>query len=294
MSTDQIDLEGRRYSRVDRHRPENSLDSKLYTDTSTYLRIGPAPTIEANLRAHRSLEAAGFPVPNVISEGTQNEEKYFIENSVGEKTFRIRFAEEVKVNGAISDTSFNEFIEISRQYIQAQSSATVPRDEQLFLDFSHLEALCIELPTYAERIRKAAAHHIAQLEVFPFVLSHGDFSPNNIFAEGIIDLEDALSAPFGYDAICSVATADWYPDGVDFEFEVTPYHFTIAQKETYAHVCDAVSTQAGHPPISEYAGHFEFFRAVWLTEGMSTWPKTQTYRHARFVEKYLGVTYGGK
>ncbi|MES2202983.1 MAG: phosphotransferase [Patescibacteria group bacterium] len=287
MESQNILIEGRIYEPVARHRPPAPGDSRLYKGDGVFVRVGNAEKIDANLLVHRRLEKAGFPVPRILGEGAVGDEKYFIEESLGDTILRLQFAEEFANTGHILEESFSSFINIMRRYLTAQTKAVADGDAATFIEKVQVNRLCKELPEYAERIQAKASEHLKLLSRFPFVLSHGDLSPNNLFPEGIIDLEDSLSAPFGYDAVCALMTGDWYPGDVEFEFEVTPYYFTPAQKAEFLDMCDNVSTTAGFPPISSSIESFSFFRAAWLTANMGEWPKTQKYRHDRFIREYL-------
>ena len=287
MAKARIEVQGQTYALVERHRPAKADDSRVYRGYNSFLRIGPASTIAANLAAHSRLEKAEFPVPRIIGTGDIGDERYFIEESLGEKTYRLQFADEVAQSGEISEKSFKEFLDVMRKYLIAQAKSSVSRDAQMFVELAHIDRLRAEFPEIASAIATKSAEHLSALSVFPFVLSHGDLSPNNLFSKGVIDLEDSLPAPFGYDAVCALTTTEWYPGDVPFEFDVTPYHFTAAQKERYLAMCDEIAEAHGLPKISTHVDDFNFFRAVWLTEGMAEWPKTQKYRHDRFVREWL-------
>jgi hypothetical protein len=282
-----IEIEGRTYDLVERHRPRGANDSRIYKGFGTFVRIGPADVIDANLAVHKRLENAGFPVPHILQEGRHGDESYFIEESLGEKILRLRFADEVRDLGEISKESFDTFLEVMQRYLSAQAKTLVLRDESKFLELMRVDKLCEELPAFAANIKDKAAQHLASLSKFPFALSHGDLSPNNMLPKGVIDLEDTLPAPFGYDAISALTTCEWFPESGDFEFPITPYHFAEAQKAEYLAMCDKVSARTSLPSISANLKDFDFFRAVWLTEGMADWPRSRKYRHERFIREYL-------
>lgn len=287
MSMSPLQIDGRTYEHVQRYRPHDEHDVRIYRGNDQFVRIGPAPTVDAILAIHTNLTRAGIPVPRITSIGTLGGEKYFMESSLGDETLRRQFAREVEESGSIREESFRAFTGIVRRYLLAQGAARIARDEDAFLRSTHVHPLADELPEEAARIRARAAEHLAALADFPFVLSHGDFSPSNLFEGGAIDLEESMPAPFGYDAVCALTTSEWYPGNSHFEFRVTPYHFTASQRREYLALCDEVSQQFGFPPISAHVHDFDFFRAAWLTEGMQEWPKTQAYRHDRFVKHYL-------
>jgi thiamine kinase-like enzyme len=282
-----IEIDGRTYELVERHRPRDKNDSRIYKGFDSFVRVGPAAVIDANLAVHRRLENAGFPVPHILQEGSTGDERYFIEESLGEQILRLQFADEVKVSRQISEPSFDSFVEVIHRYLDAQAKTRLPRDTNEFLDRMHVVRLCKELPTFASKIQEKTTQHLEAISQFPFVLSHGDLSPNNMLPKGIIDLEDTLPAPFGYDAVSALMTYEWFPEDGDFEFPITFYDFTEKQKAKYLAMCDEVSANNSFPRISDHLKDFDFFRAVWLTEGMAEWPKSKKYRNERFIKEYL-------
>jgi hypothetical protein len=282
-----IEIDGRTYELVERHRPRDENDSRIYKGFNTFVRIGPAPVVEANLTAHKRLANAGFPVAHILRDGTVGDERFFIEESLGERILRLEFADEVKAHGEITADSFDSFVGIIRQYLEAQAKLPAPNGSHDFFERMHVARLCDELPELSSAIEEKAEQHFKAISAFPFVVSHGDLSPNNMLSKGVIDLEDSLSAPFGYDAVSALTTCEWFPEDVEFEFPITPYHFTQSQRAQYLSMCDEVATGNNLPSVSANLDHLDFFRAVWLTEGMAEWPKTKRYRHERFIREYL-------
>lgn len=284
---DTIEIAGRTYELLPRLHPNVKEKIRIYKGHDSYVRVGAAARIDRIVATHRRLAGAGAPVPQLLEEGTIGDEKYVIEKSLGQKILRLEFADEVAAQGHVSDASFASLVELMRRYLIAQTALQEESAAAEFLSRMHIEALCEELPDFAPRIREVASNCVSSLSGFPFVLSHGDLSPNNIVASGIIDLEDSVAAPFGFDAVSVLVTGDWFPGDVDFEFEVTPYHVTPGQKAEYLAMCDSVCADNGFPLISRHIFEFDFFRVAWLTAGMDEWPKTQRYRHERFVKEYL-------
>ena len=206
-----VEIDGRTYELLERHQPSERNHVRIYSDDTGFVRVGPAGIIDANLRIHKHLEAEGFPVPRILREGNIGDEKYFIEESLGIKILRLQFADELRESGRISRQSFEAFLKVVEKFLVAQAKTIGPKDEGAFLAGMHVARLCEELPAYASKIRARASDSLGSLSEFPFVLSHGDFSPSNLFPKGIIDFEDSLSAPFGYDAVCALTTCEWFP-----------------------------------------------------------------------------------
>lgn len=280
---DSIELDGKTYEHVKTQRGQLS----VYRSDDSYMRIGPSDAIERDLSTHHDMEHAGFPVPRVLRRGTIEYGDYFIEQSLGDKTFRMIFAEDYAELGAVSDMHFNEFVRITESLLRAQLATrggVLDRDE--FAGGIHLDILKAELPAAADAIERRFDAALARTSPLSPVLSHGDYGPPNVYPLGIIDIEDAFHAPFGFDAVSGICTIDWFPFGDQYEFRAQ-YRFTTEQVARYYAMCDGVCAQAGLPALSAFKDDLEFFRAVWLTVRMHEWPHIQKFRYDLFASKYL-------
>lgn len=279
-----IELEGTNFEFVKSQRDGNSA---IYKGPESYLRIGSSEKIHSDLALHKRMESAGFPVARLIAEGELDGQAYFIESSVGEKTLSKTFAEETEVTGAISQESFNHFLNITDQFARAQlRTQTAERNFEGFADGIHLDILCQELPHYAERIRAKFKEIQKRTTGLPFVISHGDFNPHNLYAGGAIDLEDSYHAPFGHDLIGGIISIDYFPDSQEFEY-FAKYRFSEEQKRRYLELLDGICDEQGLPQLSGFQSDFEFTRAVWLLVRMHKWPKLQKFRYDKFIEEFL-------
>lgn len=279
-----IELEGTTFEFVKSQRDGNS---SVYKGPDSYLRIGSADKIHSDLALHKRMESAGFPVAKLIDEGELDGKAYFIESSVGEKTLSNTFAEETETTGAISQESFNQFLNIADQFARAQlRTKTSDRNFEEFADGIHLDSLCQELPQYAEKIQIRFREIQERTAGLPFVISHGDFNPHNLYAGGAIDLEDSYHAPFGHDLIGGIVSIDYFPDSEEFEY-FARYRFSEEQKAKYLEFLDGICDEQSLPKLSDFQSDFEFTRAVWLLVSMHKWPKLQKFRYDKFTEKFL-------
>ncbi len=277
-----LTLDGKAYSLIREQR--NGI--RLYKGDDSYVRVGSADRIERDITSHRAMAKAGYPVAAILTEGDMAGERYFVEQSLGEKTFRTLFEEDITAHGAISDERFNEFLRISKHFLQAQAKKVVSPDPQAFATAIHLEMIRAELPQYSISLGQKFERICERLVKFPYVLSHGDFNASNMLPYGVIDLEDVASAPFGFDAVSPVATLDWFPDGPDFEY-FARYRYSDSQRSTYLTMIDAVSQEAGFPAITPYYDDLAFCRGVWSCVRMHEWPKLQKWRYDKFIKTYL-------
>lgn len=264
----------------------------IYKGNNLFLRVGDTERILKDLQIHREMLELGFPVAEIVSDGFIDDYRYFIETSLGDDNFSAIFTQEVSEIGKISEENFGDFLNIAKKL--GQSQLKTMSSERDFIKFSkdiHLAMLLEELPEYAEKIKTRFEKAVSSLSRLPFVLTHGDFNPFNTHRKGIIDLENASYAPFGYDIISGVGTTDYFPfskdhQSKDFEF-VTGYIFSQKQKDVYFEIFDLLSLEFNLPKISKFREDLMFTRAIWLLVGMHKWPKLQEFRYRKFINEYL-------
>lgn len=279
-----IELGGITFELVKSQRDGNS---SVYKGSNSYLRIGNVGKIHSDLALHKRMKSAGFPVAEIISEGEVDGKAYFVESSVGDKTLSQMFAEEIEVTGSISEESFDQFLNVTDQFARAQiRTKTQERDIEEFSNGIHLDILCQELPQHAEKIQTKFKEIQARITELPFVISHGDFNPYNLYAGGVIDLEDSYCAPFGHDLIGGIVSIDYFPDSSVFEY-FAKYKFSEEQKRKYMALLDGICDEERLPKLSLFQSDFEFTRAVWLLVRMHKWPNIQKFRYDKFIEKFL-------
>lgn len=279
-----IELQGMIYELVKSQRDGNSA---VYKGPESYLRIGTREKIESDLTRHKRMEFAGFPVAKLIAEGELDGQTYYIESSVGERTLSQAFAEDTEATGLINEESFSQFLDVTDKFARAQlRTDTFERDFEEFSDGIHLDILCQELPEHAEKILVKFKEIQDRTAELPFVISHGDFNPHNLYPGGAIDLEDSYHALFGHDLIGGIVSIDYFPDSPEYEY-FAKYRFSEEQKDSYLKLIDGICDEQNLPRLSDFQSDFEFTRAVWLLVRMHNWPKLQKFRYDKFIEKFL-------
>lgn len=258
----------------------------LYKSADAYLRLGASERIAREIETHRRMLEAGYPVAKIIAEGTIADGSYFIEESLGDKTFRTLFEEDIQREGTITAAHWDELVAITERYLRAQIRSTIPADGAAFACGVHLDLIVKELNQYSISLPDKFNRILQKLSDFPYVFSHGDFNAANMFPSGIIDFEDAFPAPFGFDAVTVLANIEWFPLEDTYEYYAR-YRFTNAQKEAYLTMCDGVAKDVGLPPISFFYDDFIFCRAIWSTVRMHEWPKLQAWRYNKFIKTFL-------
>ncbi len=260
--------------------------SAVYRGEGCYLRIGESSKILKDLNFHKQMEKAGFPVAKLLQEGEHDGQTYFIEASLGERRLGLVFADDMKRIGEVEDVHFRELCGVITRHLEAQVTARVPVAWNEFASGIHLDWLVEELPELKEQLHarfKVVQERLCQL---PFVVTHGDFNAQNLYGNGVIDLEDSFPAPLGYDVVTILTTVDFTPNESAYEF-FSKYTFSEAQRTTLIQSTDETFVRFGVPPLSPYVDEFAFCRAVWMTVRMSEWPKTREWRITELREKYL-------
>src|SRR3989344_4136529 len=277
-----LDIEGTEYTLVGVQRGGLA----VYRGSNGYLRLGDEISVARDVASHREMEQAGYPIARIIAEGEMLEGSYYIETSQGDISFRNLFSAEIQSDGEISDSTFKTFLEIVERYLSRQVSTRRVTDGADFRARVKLDALCAEMPQQAEELTAQFEQTVEALSAMPYVLSHGDFNAANLYERGVIDLEDTLSAPFGYDAVTALCTVDWIPPEGNYEY-TRSYTFTRAQKEEYMALVDTVTLRNGIPPVSYSYQSLEFLRAIWMVSDLQKWPRARAYMHKQFMNKYL-------
>ena len=259
----------------------------VYRGSRGYARIGAPDAVRALKARHRAFAAAGFPVASIKEEGTQDGEDFYIEASLGAERLGIRFRREWEA-GMIPDSTFEIFMAIMLEITAAQISAGSLFGRSDLAAGIHLEEISSVQPEDARRLRARFDLAMHRLASMPVVACHGDLNPQNMFADGIIDFEDAFAGPLGYDQVSAIYTTELNPVGAQYEFPAH-YRFSADQISRYYRAIDERFVAAGSPALSTVRRDLEFCRSVWAAHGMDAWPQTQAWRF-RHLEMFLDDT----
>ena len=280
----EINLKGKVFKLV---RVQRDGGTGVYKSDDEFLRIGEKEKIHKDLELHKNMEAGKFPVARLIEEGELSGQYYFIESSLGDNHLGKLFAEDMLRGGTISNKNFETFLKIVESFGKAQlKTNTDIKNYEVFAKGIHLDILCDELPQYSEAILSCFKNTIDKLSVFPFVISHGDLNPNNLYPTGVIDLEDSFYGPFGLDLVTAIVHINYFPDSKEYEY-FAGYRFTPEQKKRYFLLIDSIATYGGLSALSSCKTEFEFCRAIWSLVRMDKWPKIQKFRYDLFIKKFL-------
>ncbi|MDD4989285.1 MAG: aminoglycoside phosphotransferase family protein, partial [Candidatus Pacebacteria bacterium] len=214
----EIIVEGETYTYV---RTRNQMPVSIYKGENSFLRIGPPKLIEKEVMYHKRLLDFGFPLAQIIAEGKYEDQKYFIEVSLGEFHFGQICVEDFAQNGFVSESIFRNLLEMTKKYAKAQLdtiSSSGKFNPEEFKKLILFETILEEAPHLAEKSRRCmekVEEHIASL---PTVITHGDFNPHNIFPKGVIDWERTTVAPAGYDLATNISQIFFFPHAGEYEF----------------------------------------------------------------------------
>lgn len=278
-----LDIEGVRYDKV----VERRNGTAVYRGVDTFARVGSETVLNHDKRLHRQIESLGFPVAKLLSEGKVGEFSYYTETSLGTQRITDLFASDMKAIGEISDEHFEQFLGVTRKCCEVQlHTATDEKDVEAFAHGIQIDVMEKERPDLVKSIRTRFESAVRELEALPFVLTHGDLNPANMFPTGVIDFEDVFSAPFGYDVVTALVTTDWFPLDEGYEYRAR-YRFSTEQKEVFMTTFDDIFTAAGLKSFSSYFDSLSFCRGVWHVVRMDKYPLIQKWRYELFERQFL-------
>jgi len=240
----------------------------LSADGNRYLRTGSDEYIRDEAEFAKSIHDMGFPVPEVLSDGTIDANTYyFTESSLGTKTFGDAFREEYRDSGAIDETSFGQYCRVASLFLIAQlKSATSIGEQSNLRDGVNLDNVIEENPDLGkEALEEAFAKAVARVAILPLVLTHGDFGPFNMLPGGVIDFEHKFIAPAGFDVITSPFVGRFWnftwPDGT----KQLAYDFSERQIQHYLDTIDSTASSLGLKNLSIFTDDMVLLKAIWDT-----------------------------
>lgn len=262
----------------------------VYQSGDSYLKIGSRLYIDESIASHTALFSAHFPVSKIIKIGTKNNQRYFIESSLGSHHFGYLFEDECKKNNQISPETFSQFMKVTKLFADAQSKYL--ETEATFNQFKtlvHYYLLIKELPHLATQIKEAYLQVKRKLKNVPLVLSHGDFNPHNIYPQGLNDSEKIHFAPYGYDLITNLVHVYFFPTSSLNEL-MRGYEYTPVQREAYIQMVNSIAKQYQLSDPFSYINEFIFCRAIWSVTRQQHTPRYQKWSYTLFtnlLSKYL-------
>ncbi|WKZ23991.1 MAG: phosphotransferase [Candidatus Dojkabacteria bacterium] len=258
------------------------------------MRIGKTEDLEKEIALQSYLQQHNYPVPHVIDHGIYEGNTFFIEENTGNETLAQSF---VKQSGTQTEEQRTLLFELLTKYAEAQS-LTVKNENyaQRFLEGAYYDEVAENEARgdLKKKMADAKTKLLHDLASVPYVFSHGDFNPWNIFPKAVIDFEYHLWAPFGYDLITCVLhdynfpsestleirRSNEFPE--DFRSKVINYVFEFSKNQLNTSI-DNIVESIYLPKLTFSSAH------------MDRMPKIQQWRFNLLeacIDKYLeGTSY---
>ncbi len=241
--------------------------TKIYTNSNStkYLHIGNAKVIRSEAEYIENLKKLDFPVATILEHGHFNSEDYYVELSVGTKSFAEKFKHECLDHGNISEKTFISFCNVICLFLDSQLKTTLDHKHKNDLDqMTKLKVVLEENPDLdILKVKSCFRKMSKRLKVLPTVYSHGDLTPRNIFEGGIIDFEFNSKGPVGQDVLTSPLVENFWA----FKNNVneTGEEFTINKNQlcTYYKMVDTTAKNNGFNNLLEFIDDFILVKAFW-------------------------------
>ncbi len=249
----------------------------IYQSEDAVLRIGEAMEINGEIELASNLLGIGFPIPNILTQGTYESYRYFIEEKVGEQPLAM----DIIQNGGVASPQIEESLYVIVNRFAAAQLKTQTTEDLFneFLEKSHYNSVANdEVNEITRKKMLEASEVIAQaLKNYPFVLSHGDFNTWNIFDKHVIDFEHKMYAPFGYDLVTMIFHDYFFPDTDGYELKRTVRFSKEFQKTIMDRVFELVRDNF-NLEFAEYLPAIILPKLVWSSALMDHRPKLQRWR----------------
>lgn len=222
-------------------------------ETDTFIRHGDDKIQQEGLYQQRLYEL-GFPVPEVLEHGSDDDGFFFVERSLGQQSLHDRAVAEFQTDGSVSAGTIAAATAVSFRFLERQLQHAVAPTPQLIADwFEHASHLQRNIRQHPEIDTSAARQAIqtmsARLMNIPMSYGHQDYGLPNLFVDGIIDWQFYARSPIGFDAYTML-------DAPAFMGGTRGYDYTPAQRQAYLTELDAFMVNHGGPALSEYRGDF--------------------------------------
>lgn len=234
-----------------------------------YARVGlKQSTLEEQIHTV-SLGERGFPVAKVIDSGPYGDtEWFFIETSLGDKTFHEQFSVEYETNGVVSDETFSRYLHILDFYTSAQYN---PKNRTTISAKEFFEATAPDdqiLSNYAvcggdiKRYHEAVSQAIDKLTDCPMGLLQLDLNPFNVLDNGVIDFELVGYGPLGYDSSSISLWHRWFTSEQSRPYKIS-YRLSEDQISDAQSIVKKKAQIAGVIDPGEYREEFLLIKTAW-------------------------------
>lgn len=264
----------------------------IYGNAQGYLRIGKTEDLEKEIELQSYLQQHKYPVPHVIDQGIFEGNTYFIEENTGSETIAQSF---IKQAGSQTEEQRDQLYQLLTQYAEAQA-LTVKKENfaEKFLEGAYYNEVAENevKGDLKKKMADAKAKLLHDLSSVPYVFSHGDFNPWNIFPKAVIDFEYHLWAPFGYDLITCVLHDYNFPAESNLEMKRSNEFPSAFRSKVINYVFD-FSGKRLNTPIKNIAEAIYLPKLTFSSAHMDRMPKVQKWRFDLLeacVDHYLAGT----
>lgn len=234
-----------------------------------FARIGPKQSALEEQIHTVSLHERGFPVARVLSSGPRGaDEWFFTEESLGDKTFHVQFAEEYEADGSVSGKTFARYLRILDEYVAAQYSPanrtnipaeefvqnTIP-DERIIANY---QACGGDVARYHEAVARATD----KLSGSPMGVLQLDLNPSNVLERGIIDFELVGYGPLGYDSSMASLWHRWFTSDQSSRYRIA-YKLSEEQVSAAQILTAKAARDAGAADPQKYMQEFLLIKTAW-------------------------------
>ncbi len=281
MPKKKITIQGQTYTHV---KTRFYTPFHIYKHQDTFLRIGLREVVLPELSLHKKLLDFDFPIPQIIAEGQQDDQYYYIETSLGPTLLGEAFWLDYQKTSTVSDENFQKLLSISSRFATPQLKTVNQKISPVdFYTGVHMDYIQIELPHLKDKVLSAFAKATKKLSALPIVFTHGDFNAYNLFETGVIDFGNSFQSPAGYDLVCAIFHTYSFPRRGDYE-NTRRSEFTKEQMELYFAQMDRIFQENKLPKLTNFINDFIFARSIWSTCRMHDDPKLQSWRYAKFAK----------
>ncbi|GAB7032579.1 phosphotransferase [Streptomyces sp. NPDC021749] len=216
----------------------------------------------------------GYPVPEIIDSGKENEGHFVIERSLGTASLHDEALSDAQRDGAVRDLVISTAASVGSQLLRAQ--ATHPLTAAPWFDKAAFAANVFEENPDLDtpRVHEAVKRALDRTAALPMVHGHLDYGLPNVLAKGVIDWQHHGPVPLGYDV---------YPalDIVAFKGGGKGYSVSPAQRTAYTSTLDDTTVDLIGRPVSEHLGDFLLVKCFFFLALMRP---TDPARHDKHIK----------
>ena len=234
-----------------------------------YARLGPKQNILEEQIHTESLANRGFPVAKVLESGDyENDQWYFIEESLGNEPFHVQFAGEWQRDGRVSNATFSRYRDTVTRYIETQSDpvnrenisakefvATVIPDEEILANY-------IVCGGSVDRYHEAIARATERIADAAMGVLQFDLNPYNILNRGVIDFEMVGYGPIGYDTLTVSQWHLWFVDDQTSRYKIS-YRLSEGQIKEIESLVSYSASKNNFTDPKEFLQEFLLIKTAW-------------------------------